>query len=169
MFAYTHENLYEIGDVFVVNVGGHNSYRFTLVSYDEDNWVTVKYNDKEYSARREIQMVGDDCGFTGNLKIYKCDIFLGACVVAVPLYAAGLREVNPPKNFPRNFKVENGDNCHNFTLVAYEPYNWVTVKLNNDLYKAQMETIDLDGDDVIYTGNLDIMLGDEWVFAVGVC
>jgi len=91
MIAYTHENLYEIGDVFVVNVGDHNSYRFTLVSYETDNWVCVKYNDKEYSARREIEMVGDECGFTGNLKIYKCDIFSNKCVVAIPSYAVGIR------------------------------------------------------------------------------
>lgn len=86
MIAYTHENLYEIGDVFAVR-NGDNYHYFTLVSYDENNWVSVKLNEDIYQARREIEMVGDDCGFTGNLKIH-----LGnECVLAIPSYAVGIR------------------------------------------------------------------------------
>lgn len=81
MFATAHENLYEIGDKFAVRGGGGYHY-FTLVSYDADNWVSVKLNEDVYKARREIEMIDDDCGFTGNLKI----LLGNEVVVAIPSY-----------------------------------------------------------------------------------
>lgn len=82
----THENLYEIGDRFAVKGGGGYHY-FTLVSFDKDNGVSVELNGYIYKARREIEMVGDECGFTGNLKIDLEE----ECVLAIPSYAVGIR------------------------------------------------------------------------------
>ena len=87
MIATTHENLYDIGDRFAVK-NGDNYHYFTLVSYDEDNWVSVELGEEIYNARREIRMVGDDeCVFTGNLKIR-----LGKeWVLGIPSYSVGIR------------------------------------------------------------------------------
>ena len=85
MIAYTHENLYEIGDVFAVK-NGDNYHRFTLVSCNE-YLMYVKLNEDIYSASKQIGMVGDECEYTGNLIIH-----LGtANVVAIPAYAIGVR------------------------------------------------------------------------------